>query len=101
MDSHPLADETLGTLTFGVSSGNSVQVTPMMRRRPDGLCNIAFKQKWVTTPSEADLEELKSLLAPGIKGMTRMDLSGTDTPLTGSEADKVTAQVLMKDDHLH
>jgi hypothetical protein len=101
MEPHPLADETLGTMTFAMASDNSVRVTPMMRRRPDGLCNVVVKQEWLTRPSEEDLAELAMFLEPFVRRMTPMELPGAGVALSATEADKVTTKAFMKGDRLH
>jgi hypothetical protein len=95
MESHPLADETLPTRTFVVSSGNRAEVTPMMRRRPDGLCNVAVREKWVASPSEADRAELNVFLEPFVRRMKPIELPGADSALTHEEADKLTGRLLL------
>jgi hypothetical protein len=101
MESHPVADETLPMLTFVAASGNRVEVTPMMRRRRDGQCNVVIRAKWAAKPSEADSAELKGFLDRFVGRMKPMELPGAGVPLTKEDADEVVVRALMKDDDLH
>lgn len=70
MKPHALADQTLEPRYFVVSSGNTVEVTPMMRRRTDGRHNIAIQTRWSKKPTEADVAEFEAFFRPFLERFT-------------------------------
>jgi hypothetical protein len=96
MKPHPLADKTLPTRYFVVSSGKKVDVTPMARRRSDGKMNIVLEMVWHPgPPSEADLAELNETLKPVFAGFT--PLMAPRIATNQDEVDKLVTEALLTD----